>query len=465
MQRHDVAFLDGLGLVGSWSRGESDRRQHAGDYGTDAADERPPDAVVWPESTADVSRVLAAADERGVPVTPYAAGSGLEGAATPAAGGVSLDLTRMDAVIDVRPDDRQVDVVPGVVGDAVDEAVERHGLFFPPLPSSGAFSTVGGMVATDASGMQTVKYGEVADWLPGLEVGIADGTVLDLGGRAAKSSSGYNLRDLVVGSEGTLAVVTRATLELAGRPAEVRAGRAVFESLDDATSAIADAGAAGADVATVELLDRLSATMANDYTGVDLPDAPTVFFEFHANHGVDEEVAFCRSVFESHDAVDFEVRRDDERMAELWQARRDLSDATRVWDDDLTPVVPGDLTVPLSSYPDLIRRAKELAAERDVLVPCFGHAGDGNVHYSVLVDPDDPDRLADAEAVHEALVETALSLGGTVTGEHGIGRGKRKHMLDEHGAAGVALMRRLKHAFDPNGTLNPGAVLPDAEDD
>jgi D-lactate dehydrogenase (cytochrome) len=465
MQTHEVGFLDDLDLAGSWSTGESHRRERSGDHGTDAADERLPDAVVWPASTADVSRVLAAADERGVPVTPYAAGSGLEGAATPVEAGICLDMTRMDAVVEVRPDDLQVDVEPGVVGDAVDEAVARHGLFFPPLPSSGAFSTVGGMIATDASGMKTVKYGEVADWVIGLEVVLADGTVLELGGRAVKTSSGYNLLDLVVGSEGTLAVVTRATLRLAGRPTQIRAGRAVFETLDDATGAVADAVAAGVDFATVELLDELTVAMANAYADVGLPDAPTLFFEFHANHGVDEEVEFCRTVFESHDAVSVEVSDDDERMAELWRARKDLDGAINDWDPDLEPVMPGDLTVPVSAYPDLLRRAKELTADRDLVVPCFGHAGDGNVHYSVLVDHDDPEQMAAAERVHEALVDAALSLGGTVTGEHGIGLGKREHMVDEHGPAGVALMRRIKHAFDPNGTLNPGKVFPTPDGD
>src|SRR6056297_2959017 len=220
---HDCSFLSDLDLAGEVSFGDSVRENHAADYG---ADERglgvTPDAVVWPESTADVSAVLAAANERRVPVTPYAAGTSLEGNAVPAHRGISLDLSRMDAVLDVRPDDLQIDVEPGVYGSAIDEAVAEHGLWFPPLPSSGDISTVGGMIANDASGMQTVEYGEVGDWVLGLEAVLADGSVIETGSRAVKTSSGYNVGDLLVGSEGTLAVVARATLELAGRPEQIR---------------------------------------------------------------------------------------------------------------------------------------------------------------------------------------------------------------------------------------------------
>ncbi len=299
---HDCSFLRDLSLPDDrYSFGDSHRAGHAGDWGTREAEEVEPDAVVWPESTDEVSAVLAAADERGVPVTPYAAGTGLEGNAAPTRGGISLDMTRMDGVLDVRPDDFQVDVEPGILGAAVDEAVAKHGLFFPPLPSSGDISTVGGMIANDASGMQTVKYGEIRDWVLELEAVLADGSVITAGSKAVKTSSGYNLKDLIVGSEGTLAVVTRATLELAGRPEQIRGGRAIFDSLSDAVDAISDAVRSGVDVAKIELVDETSATMANAYTGSSLPDVPMVFLEFHANHGIEDEIEFCRSVFEAHD--------------------------------------------------------------------------------------------------------------------------------------------------------------------
>ncbi|RBI61860.1 lactate dehydrogenase [halophilic archaeon] len=456
----DCSFLADLLDDDQFSFGDSHREGHAGDWGTPDEEQVRPDVVVWPESTDDVSAVLAAADDRGVPVTPYAAGTSLEGNATPARGGISLDVTRMDAVLDVRPADFQVDVEPGVMGTAVDEAVASAGLFFPPLPSSGDISTVGGMVANDASGMQTVKYGEVADWVLELEAVLADGSVITAGSKAVKTSSGYNLKDLLVGSEGTLAVVTRATLELTGRPEQIRAGRALFSSLDDAVAAVADAVRSGVDVATIELVDATSARMANAYAGSDLPDAPTVFLKFHADHGVEEEVAFCRSVFESHDVGRFEVVDGDE-MDDLWQARRDLAYAVQSYDPDLTPLHPGDVTVPISKYPELVRFVTDLADERDLLVPCFGHAGDGNLHFSVLVDERDDEQVARGEEVQDAIVRRAIEMGGTSTGEHGIGRGKREYLVDEHGEESVEVMRRVKRSFDPNDTLNPGKIFPE----
>ncbi|MFC7096879.1 FAD-binding oxidoreductase [Halobaculum marinum] len=457
---HDVSFLADLDLVGEVSLGTSDRDEHATDWGTDEADAVRPDAVVYPESTADVAAVVAAANERGVPVTAYAAGTGLESNAAPLHAGISMDMTRMDAIHEIRPDDLQVDVGPGAIGADVDEAVARHGLFFPPLPSSGDISTIGGMIATDASGMRTVKYGEVADWLLELEVVLADGSVTTVGSKAAKTSAGYNLKDLIVGSEGTLAIVTRATLELAGRPEQIKGGRAVFPTLDDATAAISDAVTAGVDVAKIELFDAETAMLANAYSDAALPERPMVFVEFHANHGIDDEIAFCRTVFEAHNVEQFEMA-SGERMDELWQARKDITYAAEAYDPDREMGQPGDVTVPIGSYPEMIRAVKDVAAEYDLFVPCFGHAGDGNLHYFVLRDPDDPEEVARAEAAYGELVERALELGGTATGEHGIGAGKRKYLEPEHGAAAVGAMRAIKQALDPRGTLNPGKVVPD----
>ncbi|MEF8790991.1 MAG: FAD-binding oxidoreductase [Haloarculaceae archaeon] len=462
-QGYDCSFLADVLPDSQVSFGDSDRENHSTDWGTETEDlDATPDAVVWPESTEDVAAVLAAASEREVPVTPYAAGTSLEGNPVPTFGGVSLDLMRMDRVLEVRPDDFQIDVEPGVMGSAVDEAAAEHGMFFPPLPSSGDLSTVGGMIANDASGQKTVKYGEVADWVLELEVVTATGEVMTCGSKAVKTSAGYNLKDLIVGSEGTLGVVTRATLELEGLPEQIRGGRAVFADIDDATAAVFDAVRSGVDVAKIELIDALSARMANAYLDTGLPDRPMIFLEFHANHGVEEEIDFCRAIFESHGVERFEMSEDDARMAELWKARDELAFAMRSFDPDLEPLKPGDITVPISSYPEIVGFAKELAREHDFLVPTFGHAGDGNVHYTVLVE-DDPERLELAEEVYDRVVRRAIELGGTSTGEHGIGLGKRSYLELEHGEVGVEMMRRVKRAFDPKDVLNPGKVFPETE--
>jgi D-lactate dehydrogenase (cytochrome) len=459
---HDCSFLADVLPESQVSFGDSDRENHSADWGTETEDlDATPDAVVWPESTGDVATVLAAASERGVPVTPYAAGTSLEGNPVPTFGGISLDLMRMDAILEVRPDDFQIDVEPGVMGSAVDDAAADHGMFFPPLPSSGDLSTIGGMIVNDASGQKTVKYGEVADWVLELEVVTAEGEVMTCGSKAVKTSAGYNLKDLVVGSEGTLGVVTRATLELEGRPEQIRGGRAIFGDIDDASAAVFDAVRSGVDVAKIELIDALTARMANQYLGTGLDDKPMIFLEFHANHGIEEEIDFCRTIFESHDVERFETSEADARMAELWQARNELAFALRAFDPDLKPLKPGDITVPISKYPEIVAFAKELAAEHDLLIPTFGHAGDGNVHYTVYAEADDPERLELAETVYDRIVRRAIELGGTSTGEHGIGVGKREYLELEHGTVGVEMMRRVKRAFDPNDILNPGKMFPE----
>ena len=440
--------------------------EHSGDWATLSEWVTPepvePDVVVYPETTEEVAAVLEAATEREIPVTPYAAGTSLEGNPVPAHGGISMNLTRMDSVLDVRPDDFQLDVEPGVMGPTIEEVAGEHGLFFPPLPSSGDISTIGGMIANGASGMQTVKYGEVADWVLELEVVLADGSVIKTGSKAPKTSAGYNLRDLFVGSEGTLGVVTRATLELAGRPAQIRGGRALFRTLEDATAAVTDAVTAGVDVAKIELIDTDAARISNAYTGADLPDAPMVFVEFHADHNVDDEIAFCADVFDSHDPRSFDTADEDE-MDVLWEARKELAFGLAAYRPELQPLHAGDVTVPISEYASTIEYAKQLGDEHDLLVSCFGHAGDGNIHYLPLVKEDDDEAMRVGVEAYEKVVDHALSVGGTCTGEHGIGIGKQKFMLREHSEASVEAMQAVKDALDPNGILNPGKIFPGEE--
>jgi len=433
---------------------------HSSDWGTPEGEGAMPDAVVWPVSTEEVAGILAAANERGVPVTPYAAGTSLEGHAVPVEGGISMDMTKMDAVLDIRPEDFQIDVQPGALGSAVDEAAGDHGLFFPPLPSSGKISTIGGMIANDASGMQTVKYGEIHDWVLRLEAVLADGTVIETGSKASKTSAGYNLLDLLVGSEGTLGVVTEATLELAGIPEQIRGGRIIFEDRTDASAAISDVVQWGVDVAKIELIDELSAAMANRYLDADLPDAPMAFVEFHRNHDVETEIEFCESIVAEYDPVEVDIGLSGREMEEMWEVREEMATALKQYDPDLVMLTSGDVTVPISKYADLVEYISTLEAEHDLEIPSFGHAGDGNIHYTVMVRKDDEDHRALGKRVDEEIVRHAIDLGGTSTGEHGVGMGKQQYLPDEYTEGTVDAMRSVKEALDPEGILNPGKVFP-----
>ncbi len=420
-----------------------------------------PETVVFPENTSDVSNIMQAASNRDVPVTPYALGTGLEGMAVPQSNGISLDMTRMDAIGSFRPEDFQITVQPGVVGSEINEKTRARGLFFPPLPTSGDISTIGGMIANDASGKYTVRYGQVQDWILALEVVLPDGRIIRAGSQARKSSSGYNLKDLFVGSEGTLGVITEAALELAGFPDQRRRGRVLFNQFDDAGRCVRDLVQGGVDLAAVELVDTLSVRMANAHLDLDLVEGPGLFLEFHAEHDIGTEVEYAKTIIQTHAPESITFTDDPNTMEELWTARRELAWAVAAYREDLDPVQSGDVTVPISRFPELLRHIHGLAEERNFLVPCFGHAGDGNVHYSVLVDRSDPDHLQRGQKLYEDVVHKALELDGTATGEHGIGRGKRKFMKPEHGEAGIDVMRQIKRALDPSNIMNPGTVFPD----
>ncbi|MFB6344601.1 MAG: FAD-binding oxidoreductase [bacterium] len=434
--------------------------EHSGDFGLQAPSQVP-GVVVYPESTEDASSVLEAAYEQGVPVTPYAMGTGLEGMAVPARDGISLDVTRMDSIVSYQPEDLLIEVECGLVGSDVNERVRSDGLYFPCFPTSGDISSIGGMIANDASGQRTIKYGEVHDWVRALEVVLPDGRVIKAGSKAAKTSSGYNLKDLFVGSEGTLGVVTKAVLELTGRPEQRVRARAIFSDLESATEAVSDLIRSGVDLASVELVDALSMTMANAYLDMDLPEKPALFLEFHADHHIQDEVNFAQSILETHGPENVQAADRPEDMESLWEARRELAYAVASYRENLTPVQPGDVTVPISKFPELAHFVKELGEANDYLMPCFGHAGDGNLHYTVLVDDDNPDHQEGGVEIYNRVVEKALELEGTATGEHGIGTGKKKFLRQEHGEHGVAAMQSIKNALDPRGLMNPGAIFPE----
>lgn len=457
-RHHDTSFLADVLPDGKVSVAATDREHHASDASPHEG--HLPDAVCWPTTTDEVAAVLAAADDRGVPVTPWSGGTSLEGNPIPVEGGIVLDTYEMDDVA-VRPEDLQATVGPGVVYDDLNDELARYGLRFPPGISSGDAATIGGMIANNASGFNAVRYGETRDHVLRLEVVLPDGRTIECGRDVIKTSSGYSLKDLIVGSEGTLGVVTEATLSLAPIPEHKRAALVTFPTREDASRAVSEIVRFGLRPGAVEFVDALSVEMIDAYAAdLDLRAEPTLILELHANNdGIDEDVEFARDICTDNGATGWEAAAED-RMDDIWRARRDALPAYRAYREDWDVAVVGDVVVPISKYPDIVTAVGEISDDLDLVTPCVGHAGDGNLHYTPLVDPDDADAVERAHELNERVVSAAIEMGGTATGEHGVGVGKRKFMDAEHAGA-VDVMAAIKATLDPNGIMNPGKVLPD----
>jgi D-lactate dehydrogenase (cytochrome) len=417
---------------------------------------RRPDAVVLPRSTEEVSRVLAYANAERVPVVPFGAGTSLEGHTIPVRGGIVLDLSRLDEIVELRPADLQATVQAGVTRSALNAAAGAHGLQFPVDP--GADATLGGMAATNASGTTTVRYGGMRTQVLALEVVLADGTIIRPGTRAVKSSAGYDLRGIFVGSEGTLGVITDLTLRLYGIPEHTVAVRAAFPSVAAACRAAVAMIGSGVMVTRVELLDAASIAAVNAYKGTAYAEAPSLFIEFAGTEtGVAGDLATTRELAELEGSASFEHELEHEARARLWEARHHVAFA-------IAARAPGkgalstDVAVPLSDLPAAVEYARERVEARSRDAAIIGHVGDGNFHVALMIDPEDPDDVADARALNDELVEWALARGGTCTGEHGIGLGKIEYLEREHGDL-LPYLRALKNVFDPNGILNPGKVV------
>jgi D-lactate dehydrogenase (cytochrome) len=455
-ESYDCSFLESVIDEGRVSLTESQREQ----YAADASPHEPhlPDAVVWPATVEEVSQVLAASNDRGVPVTPWSGGSSLEGNPIPVHGGIVLTTFEMDSV-DVRPDDLQVVVGPGIVYDDLNEQLASDGLRFPPGISSGDVATIGGMIANNASGFNAVRYGETRDHILRLEVVLPDGRIIQCGRDVIKTSAGYSLKDLFIGSEGTLGVITEATLSVAGIPEHKRVALVTFPEERDASSAVSEIIRFGVKPGAIEFLGPKTAQIVNTYSDVSLPEAPTLIIELHGNNsGIDEDVAFVRDICEES-ATEWTAAAEED-MDEIWQARRDVYPAVRAYREEWDVAVVGDVVVPISKYPDIVQAVVDTSEERDIICPTVGHAGDGNLHYTPIVDPDDAKAIEQAMELNDRIVRAAIDMGGTATGEHGIGIGKRKFMSHEY-ADSVNLMSDIKNSIDPNGIMNPGKVLPD----
>lgn len=418
----------------------------------------PPDAVAWPDNADEVAAILAICNDTGVPVVPWGTGTSLEGHALPVLGGLSLDLSRMDQVLDVRPEDMQASVQPGVTREALNTELRATGLFFPVDP--GANASLGGMAATRASGTTAVRYGTMRDNVLALQVVLADGRIIRTGTRAAKSSAGFDLTALFVGSEGTLGVITELTLRLHGQPEDVAAAVCAFDSLDHAVECVSATIQSGIPMARIEFVDAATARAFNLQSGSALREQPHLMIEFHGSpSAVREDAARFGDIAAEFGAQGFDWATTPEDRARLWRMRHGAYHACLA----LRPGASGlttDVCVPMSKLPAAVHAAAEDIAAEGLIGPIVGHVGDGNFHSVLLVDPADPDELAAAKRVARRMAERALAVGGTISGEHGIGLGKRGLMAAQHGE-GWGLMGQIKATLDPRNILNPGKLVPD----
>ncbi|MDE1545823.1 FAD-linked oxidase C-terminal domain-containing protein [Dechloromonas agitata] len=436
--------------------GESARLQHGRDESVHAP--QPPDGVVMAESTEEVAAVIRLCAEQGVPVIPYGVGSSVEGHVLAPRGGISLDLSGMNRVLAIHADDGDAVVQAGVTRKQLNDALKGTGLFFPIDP--GADATLGGMAATRASGTNAVRYGTMKDNVLATTTVLADGRVMKTGGRARKSSAGYDLTRLLVGSEGTLGVMTELTVKLYPIPEAISAAVCTFPSIEAAVQTVIQTIQLGVPVARIELLDALSLKAINQFSKTTLAEAPTLFFEFHGSPaGVEEQAQTVQAIADDLGGANFAWATRPEDRSRLWQARHDAYFACL----QLKPgcrCFPTDVCVPISRLAECIAETQADIAQVSIPIALFGHVGDGNFHLVVLVDTDNPKEMEEAAWISRRVVERAIAMEGTCTGEHGIGLGKKKYLVAEHGEVAVDVMRAVKAALDPRGLLNPGKVLP-----
>jgi D-lactate dehydrogenase (cytochrome) len=432
------------------SSGESVRHLHSHDESFHAPSL--PDVVVWPHTTEEASRLVRWAREKRVPVTAWGAGTSLEGNPIPVRGGMVMDFNEMNRIIAVRPEDFQADVQAGVIYKELNKRLARDGLFFPPDP--GAAATIGGMIGNNASGIRSVRYGATKDYVMRLTVVLPDGEVIHAGNRARKSSSGYNLPALFTGSEGTLGIITEATLKLAGLPVNFMAVRATFPTVLNATTTVYQIMRAGLAPAAMEFLDANVVRVLNADRDLTLEENPTLLMEFsgYSRQGLAEEMAFVEEICQQNGALSIDRGIGAEERARLWEIRHQTYESIKRYHTGLSPLIM-DVAVPLSRYSEMVDFSKNEV--RDLTAYLFGHAGDGNIHVHVMDDPQDAKRWARVEEATRSIVMKALEFEGTCTGEHGIGIGKSRFMETEHGAS-LMLMKRLKALLDPENLFNPG---------
>ncbi|MEJ2219757.1 MAG: FAD-binding oxidoreductase [Desulfobacterales bacterium] len=453
--QEQISALSGFVDSQRFSTGRSNRELHLHDISAHRG--VLPAGIIWPHTTEEVSRILTWAYEQEVPVTPWGAGTSTEGNPVPTRGGLVVDMTQMDKILEIRPQDLQADVQPGVLRKELNRQAGKQGLFFPPDP--GADASIGGMIANNASGVQTVKYGATKDYVMKLTVVLPRGNIIHTGCKAHKSSSGYDLSRLFVGSEGTLGVVTEATLRLTGIPTHFLAITITFDQLEQASQAVAVMIGSGLDPAALELLTPELINLMNREKELGLPEVPSLFCEFHgiSKAALQETSDLARELCTDCGATGFKFGVEANERAQLWRARHEAWETIhRAHPGNETLVV--DAAVPISRYPEMIVFSQKLVDENNASGYVFGHAGDGNLHVVLAGDPDNETEWSLLEEINNKIVARAVEVGGTCTGEHGIGIGKRKFMELEHGES-YHLMRQIKELIDPKGLLNPDKIF------
>jgi D-lactate dehydrogenase (cytochrome) len=453
----DAAFLAALaGILGDRLSTATAVREHHGN-GEDYFPIAPPDAVCFVETTEEVSAIVRLCAERRVPIIPYGTGTSLEGHVQALYGGVCIDLTRMNAFLEVHEQDLDCRVQAGVTRKQLNEHLRDTGLFFPIDP--GADASLGGMAATRASGTNAVRYGTMRENVLGLTVVLPDGRIVRTGGRARKSAAGYDLTRLYVGSEGTLGVLTEVQLRLYGIPEAITSAVCQFPTLADAVNTVILIIQSGIPVARIELLDEVQMQACIAYSKLSGYEArPTLFFEFHGTHAsAAEQAEMAKAIAADFGGSAFKWTAQAEERTKLWQARHDAYYAAIA----LAPGKKGiatDACVPISRLADCIVETRADIERSGLVAPIVGHVGDGNFHLVIIVDPDDAAEMRRAHELNDRLIEQTLAYGGTCTGEHGIGQGKMAFLAAEHGDA-VSVMRALKQALDPHNIMNPGKIL------
>jgi D-lactate dehydrogenase (cytochrome) len=418
---------------------------------------QPPDAVIYPQSTEEVQTIVRICAAHRVPVIPFGTGTSLEGQVNAPRGGISMDFREMNRVLAVHAEDLDCVIQPGITRKALNEHLRDQGLFFPVDP--GADASLGGMAATRCSGTNAVRYGTMKDNVLSLKVVLANGEAITTARRAKKSSAGYDLTRLFVGSEGTLGVITELTLKLAGIPEAISSGICPFPSVEAACKATILTIQSGIPIARIELLDALQVQASNAYSKLSLPETPMLFVEFHGSEaGVAEQSKRFGEIAKEFGGGPFDWATQAEDRTKLWQARHDAYWSGRA----LRPgaaVFATDVCVPISRLAECVTETQRDIAASGLTAPVMGHVGDGNFHLTMLFDSDDRDEVARAQALHERLVNRALAMDGTCTGEHGVGQGKMSYLAAEHGEAALAAMAAIKRALDPLDIMNPGKIV------